>query len=79
MPDKTDFYQRLNIDTGASEEAIKQAYRQAVKKAHPDVNKKKGATQLFLDIQEAYKILTDPDKKKLMMREGIQAKPLLRF
>jgi Ca-activated chloride channel family protein len=63
MPDKTDFYRRLNIDTGASENAIKKAYRMAARKAHPDVNKNEGATQLFLDIQEAYKILSDPDMK----------------
>jgi len=63
MPDKTDFYQRLNIDTGASEKAIKRAYRMAVKRAHPDVNKDPGATQMFLDIQEAYQILSDPAKK----------------
>ena len=63
MPDKTDFYDRLNIGTGASEEAIKKAYRLAVRKTHPDVNKNEGATQLFLDIQEAYKILSDPNRK----------------
>ena len=63
MPDKTDFYRRLNIDTGASEEAIKQAYRLAAKEAHPDVNKNEGATRLFLDIQEAYKILSNPEQK----------------
>lgn len=63
MPEKTDFYRRLNVDTGASEDAIKRAFRQAVKKTHPDVNKKEGATQHFLDIQEAYKVLSDPDKK----------------
>ena len=63
MSDKTDFYRRLNISTGASEEAIKKAYRLAVRKAHPDVNKKEGATQLFLDIQEAYKVLSDPSQR----------------
>ena len=63
MPEKTDFYHRLNIDTSASEEAIKKAFRLAARKAHPDVNKNEGATQLFLEIQEAYKILSDPDKK----------------
>ena len=63
MLDKTDFYDRLNIGTGASEEAIKKAYRLAVRKTHPDVNKNEGATQLFLDIQEAYKILSDPNRK----------------
>ncbi len=64
MPEKTDFYRRLNIGTGASEEAIKKAYRLAVKKAHPDVNKNAGATQLFLDIQEAYQMLSDPKHRK---------------
>jgi Ca-activated chloride channel family protein len=64
MPDKTDFYKRLNIGTGASEEAIRKAYRLAVRKAHPDVNKKEGATQLFLDIQEAYNVLSDPTRKE---------------
>jgi DnaJ-class molecular chaperone len=63
MLDKTDFYRRLNLDTGASDEAIKKAFRLAARKTHPDVNKNEGATQLFLDIQEAYQILSDPDKK----------------
>ena len=54
----------MNIDIGASEEAIQRAYRLAARKAHPDVNKNEGATQLFLDIQEAYKILSDPNKKE---------------
>lgn len=63
MPDKTDFYRRLNIDTGASEEAIKKAYRLAARKAHPDVNKSEGATQLFLDIQEAYQVLSNPAQR----------------
>ena len=64
MPDKTDFYKRLNIGTGASEEVIRKAYRLAVRKAHPDVNKNEGATQLFLDIQEAYNVLSDPTRKE---------------
>ena len=64
MPDKTDFYRRLNIDTGASEKAIRKAYRLAARKAHPDVNKNQGATQLFLDIQEAYEVLTNPTHKE---------------
>ena len=63
MPNKTDFYNRLSVSTGASEDAIKKAYRLAVRKTHPDVNRNEGATQLFLNIQEAYKILSDPNKK----------------
>lgn len=64
MADKTDFYQRLNIQTGASDDAIRKAYRLAVKKAHPDVNKQTGATEMFLGIQEAYQILSDPNKRQ---------------
>ena len=63
MPENTDFYRRLNISTGASEEVIKKAYRLAARKAHPDVNKNEGATQLFLDIQEAYQMLSDPSQR----------------
>ena len=51
MSENTDFYRRLNISTGASEDAIKKAYRLAVKETHPDVNKNDGATRMFLDIQ----------------------------
>jgi Ca-activated chloride channel family protein len=69
MSENTDFYRRLNINTGASNDAIKKAYRLAVRKAHPDVNKNMGATQLFLDIQEAYQILSDP-KQKAAYDEG---------
>lgn len=77
MPDKTDFYRRLNVGTGASEDAIKKAYRMAVKETHPDVNKNDGATRMFLDIQEAYKILSDPNKKEAYDdgREPDDAKP----
>lgn len=64
MPKKTDFYSRLNIHTGASEDAIKRAYRMAVKQAHPDVNKQTGATELFLGIQEAYQVLSHPQKRE---------------
>ena len=63
MTDKTDFSGRLNLGAGWAVEAIKRADRMAARKAHPDVNRNDGATQLFLDIQEAYKILSDPGKK----------------
>lgn len=75
MPDKTDFYRRLNIGTGASEEAIKKAYRLAVRKAHPDVNKNPGATQMFLDIQEAYQALSDPSSKDIYDQGRIPSQP----
>lgn len=64
MTGKTDFYNRLNISPNASPEEIQRAYRRAVKRTHPDVNKRQGATELFLDIQEAYKVLSDPGQKE---------------
>lgn len=64
MPGNTDLYNRLNLPPGASQEQIRRAYRRAVKKAHPDVNKRQGATELFLDIQEAYKVLSNPKQKQ---------------
>lgn len=59
----TDYYQRLNIPKDASPEEIRQAYRMLSLRVHPDVNKSPGATELFLDIQEAYKTLANPEKR----------------
>jgi len=64
MTENTDLYNRLNIPPGASQEEIRRAYRRAVKKAHPDVNKQQGATEFFLDVQEAYKVLSNPKQKQ---------------
>lgn len=64
MTENTDLYHRLNLPPNASPEQIRRAYRREVKKAHPDVNKRQGATELFLDIQEAYKVLSDPERKE---------------
>ncbi len=61
MPKKTNFYQRLGISQNASLDEIKRAFRQAAQRLHPDVNKRPGATEHFLDIKEAYEVLIDPD------------------
>ena len=64
MNKDTDYYQKLNIHPSASKAEIKRAYRRAAKKAHPDINKQEGATELFLEIQEAFSILSIPDQRK---------------
>ena len=63
MADKRDYYEVLGISKSASEQDIKRAYRNLAKKYHPDVNKEAGAEAKFKEINEAYEVLSDPQKK----------------
>lgn len=58
-----DPYKVLGVGHSASASEIKKSYYQLAKKFHPDVNKDKGADERFQDIQSAYEILSDADKK----------------
>ncbi len=59
-----DFYQILGADRKASAEDLKKAYRQLALKYHPDRNKDdKAAEQKFKEINEAYDVLKDPQKR----------------
>ncbi|KAK9470307.1 uncharacterized protein V1510DRAFT_405130 [Dipodascopsis tothii] len=58
-----DPYGALGVGKSATEKEIKQAYRQLAKKYHPDVNKEPGADKKFHDVQAAYELLSDPEKK----------------
>ncbi|MDO4193650.1 MAG: molecular chaperone DnaJ [Erysipelotrichaceae bacterium] len=64
MADKRDYYEVLGISKGASEDEIKKAYRSLAKKYHPDVNKDPGAEDKFKEINEAYEVLSDPQKRQ---------------
>ena len=69
MAEKRDYYEVLGIQKGASEDDIKQAYRKAALKWHPDrwVNgtdaEKKTAEEKFKEASEAYSVLSDPQKR----------------
>ena len=61
---KRDYYEVLGVDKGADEAAIKKAYRTLAKKNHPDVNPgDKDAEERFKEINEAYQVLSNPQKR----------------
>jgi molecular chaperone DnaJ len=60
-----DYYKTLGVERNASEAQIKSAYRKLARKYHPDVNpNNKDAESRFKEINEAYQVLSDPEKRK---------------
>lgn len=65
MADKRDYYEVLGVEKNATEDDIKKAFRKAAKICHPDLNPgDKAAEQKFKDINEAYSVLSDSEKRK---------------
>lgn len=58
-----DYYSILGVDKKASQDDIKQAYRRLARKYHPDVSKEANAEEKFKNLQEAYEVLKDPEKR----------------
>ena len=71
MADKRDYYEVLGVGKSATDAELKSAYRKLAKKYHPDLNKdNKEAEEKFKEVNEAYGILSDPDKKNKYDRFG---------
>jgi curved DNA-binding protein len=66
-----DYYKVLGVDKGASDKDIKRAYRRLARKYHPDVNPDdKQAEEHFKELNEAYQVLSDPEKRQKYDRLG---------
>ena len=63
MAVKRDYYDILGVDRDASDEDIKRAFRRAAQKHHPDVDTSTGAEQRFKELNEAYRVLSDRQRR----------------
>ncbi|MFO7171707.1 MAG: molecular chaperone DnaJ [Bacillota bacterium] len=67
---KRDYYEVLGVPRNATDEEIKKAFRALARKYHPDVNKDPDAAERFKEINEAYQVLSNPEKRKLYDQFG---------
>ncbi|GAG56120.1 unnamed protein product, partial [marine sediment metagenome] len=70
MPSKRDYYEVLSVDRNATDEEIKRAFRKLAFKYHPDRNREDGTEEKFKEVNEAYEVLSDPDKRSAYDRFG---------
>lgn len=71
-----DYYRVLEVGRDASVEEMQRAYRKLARKYHPDVSKEPNAEARFKEIQEAYEVLKDPEKRRLYDKYGSQWKAI---
>src|SRR5512141_2620602 len=67
---KRDYYEVLGVPRDADDTALKSAYRKLALQYHPDRNKEAAASERFKEINEAYEVLSDPEKRQMYDRYG---------
>jgi curved DNA-binding protein len=72
--DYKDYYQILDIDRSATQDAVKTAYRKLARKYHPDINREAGAEDKFKELGEAYEVLKDTKKRAAYDQLGAEWK-----
>ena len=70
MEEKRDYYESLGVGRNASPDELKSAYRQLAKEYHPDVNGEPGAEDRFKEVNEAYAVLSDDERRAAYDRFG---------
>lgn len=70
MADKRDYYEVLGVDKSANDKELKKSFRSLARKFHPDKNSDPGADEKFKEIQEAFAVLSDADKRAQYDRFG---------
>lgn len=70
MTDKRDYYEALGVSRNVGQDELRTAYRKLAKQYHPDVNQDPSAEDRFKEINEAYAVLSDPQRRAAYDRYG---------